>query len=396
MPSLKLKKGRERSVIRRHPWIFASAVAAVEGNPGAGETIQIYSHEEEWLACGSYSPVSQIRIRIWTWDATEIVNEDFFQIRLEKAIHSRLNLIKPEICNAYREVHAESDGMPGLIIDRYGAYRVVQFLACGAEYWRDVILQTLIQRGDCLGIYERSDVDVRQLEGLQPRQGHLWGSVPEEKLMIWEHGFRYYVDIIHGHKTGFYLDQRQNRQVFSEMLPPGATVLDCFSYTGAFTIAALSKGAREVLAIDSSEQALELLHKNLELNGLSDNRLTYLQEDVFSALRSLRDQARLFDVVVLDPPKFASTPAHIQRASRGYKDINLLAMKLLRPGGLLFTFSCSGGIGVELFQKIVADAALDAGRVVKVIRWLGQPEDHPMALNFPEGRYLKGLVCEVE
>jgi 23S rRNA (cytosine1962-C5)-methyltransferase len=396
MLSLTLNKGRERSVIRKHPWIFASAVAALEGNPGAGETIQIHSYQKDWLACGSYSPSSQIRARIWTWDLSEIVNEEFFRIKIDKAIRSRLSFFGSERCNAYREVYAESDGLPGLIIDRYDDYRVIQFLTCGAEYWREAILQALIQRGDCLGVYERSDVDVRQLEGLQPRQGHLWGNIPEEKIVIMEHGFRYYVDIIHGHKTGFYLDQRQNRRVFGEMLPADAEVLDCFCYTGAFTIAALSKGARQVLAIDSSTQASEWIHKNLELNGLTAERLTYLQEDVFSALRRLRDQSRSFDVVVLDPPKFASTPAHIQRASRGYKDINLLAMKLLRPGGLLFTFSCSGGVGVELFQKIVADAALDAGRIVRAICWLGQAEDHPVALNFPEGRYLKGLVCQVE
>lgn len=396
MPSLKLKRGRERSVLRWHPWIFASAVAEVEGNPGAGETVQIYSHEKEWLACGSYSPSSQIRARIWTWNPAKIVNEEFLQARIDKAIRSRLSFIRLEECNAYREVFAESDGLPGLILDRYDDYRVVQFLTCGAEHWREAILQALVLREDCQGIYERSDADVRHLEGLQPRHGLLWGNLPGDSIIIKEHGFRYYVDVIQGHKTGFYLDQRRNRQVFGEMFPSGAEVLDGFCYTGAFTTVALGKGASCVLAIDASEHASEMIVRNLELNGLSEDRLAYLQDDVFSALRSLRDQARAFDVVVLDPPKFASTPAHIQRASRGYKDINLLAMKLLRAGGLLFSFSCSGGVGMDLFQKIVADAALDAGRSARVIRWLGQPEDHAVALSFPEGRYLKGLVCQIE
>jgi 23S rRNA (cytosine1962-C5)-methyltransferase len=293
-------------------------------------------------------------------------------------------------------VFAESDGLPGLMIDRYNEVRVVQFLSAGAERWKETILDFLIGRGDCKTIYERSDVDIRELEGLPKVSGLSWGEEPEDLICIEESGIRYYIDIRQGHKTGFYMDQRENRLIFSELLPEGSTVLDCFSYTGAFTIHALQAGAQKVMAIDSSSSVLSIFEKNLSLNTLSKERVDLIQGDVFSELRSLRDQARTFNVIVLDPPKFASTPSQIHRASRAYKDINLLAFKLLKPGGLLFTFSCSGGLSAELFQKIVADASLDAGRKASIIRWMGQAFDHPVLLSFPEGRYLKGLVCKVD
>ncbi|NIM92680.1 MAG: 23S rRNA (cytosine(1962)-C(5))-methyltransferase RlmI [Anaerolineales bacterium] len=395
MKAIILKGGRERSVMQRHPWIFASAVAEVQGDPEVGGTMEVLSHEGEWLAYAAYSPKSQIQARVWTWNRDEIVNESFLAHRLDTAIKARANLKKTGRTSAFREVHAESDGLPGLIVDRYNDIRVIQFLSAGVERWRQVILDQLTKRGDCAGIYERSDADVRGLEGLPALTGPLWGEAPEPLIDITENNLRYLVDVRNGHKTGFYLDQKENRRAFAEMMQPGASVLDGFSYTGSFSAVALRNGAGRVIAIDSSATALDLIPKNVSLNSLALESLNVMKEDVFVALRLLRDQGREFDHIILDPPKFAPTSAHLQKASRGYKDINLLALKLLKPGGLLFTFSCSGGISPELFQKIVSDAALDAGKRVVVIRWLGQPSDHPVALNFPEGRYLKGLVCQV-
>ena len=395
MKSIVLKSDRERPVLRKHPWIYANSISEVRGDPEFGETVKVLNHGGDWLAYAAFSPHSQIRARIWTWDPSESVDQRFFTQRLERSIAFREKLFKVEDVTAYREVHAESDGLPGLIVDRYGDMRVVQFLFAGVERWRENIIDILSSRGDCKGIFERSDVDVRALEGLPARVGLLWGEEPAGLITIIEYGIRFYADILQGHKTGFYLDQRENRKILRDMMPDGASILDCFSYTGGFTLNALKTNASEVLAIDRSASALDLIDKNVSLNGFDPKRLLLTEGDVFSELRTLRDRDRKFDVIILDPPKFASTPSHVQRAARGYKDINILAFKLLREGGLLFTFSCSGGVSAELFQKIIADAALDAGKRVSVIKWLGQPEDHPVLLSFPEARYLKGFVCRV-
>ena len=394
MHELRLKPGRERSVFRRHPWIFSGAIARVDGQPESGDTVEITDHNGEWLARAAYSPHSQIRARIWTWDHDQAIDADLFQRRLLQAREARNSLADDQSTNAYREVHAESDGIPGLIVDRYNQIRVVQILSAGVERWREVILDAIQQFDECQGIYERSDVEVRQLEGMQPRTGHIWGSEPGDRLVISEHGLGYYVDIPRGQKTGFYLDQRENRRLFRDNLG-GGEVLNCFSYTGGFTVAALSAGVDHVLSIDTSSSALELAVENVQLNELPVDRCEWMEGDVFAELRRLRDRGRRFDAIVLDPPRFAGTVAHVESASRGYKDINLLAFKLLKPGGLLFTFSCSNAVGVELFQKIVAGAALDAGVSATIVGWLGQPADHPVGLNFPEGRYLKGLICRV-
>jgi 23S rRNA (cytosine1962-C5)-methyltransferase len=292
---------------------------------------------------------------------------------------------------AQRLVHAESDGLPGLIVDRYQEWLVVQFLSCGVEYWRQALLAGLVELTGAGNIYERSDADVRQLEGLPTRIGLVHGSDLPVKIWVKEHGLEFAVDICNGHKTGFYLDQRQNRLLLRDFAA-GKEVLDCFSYTGGFLLNALKAGAKSALAIDASFEALELAKENALHNGLADNPLEWLQADVFQALRSFRDQRRSFDLIILDPPKFAPTAAQAERAARGYKDINLLALKLLRPDGVLFTFSCSGGISPDLFQKIVASAALDAGVEAQIIQHMHQAPDHPIALNFPEGEYLKGLV----
>lgn len=389
-----LKRGREEPLLRKHPWLFSGSIQGVEGDPGPGETVEVYDQSGNWIGRGAYSPQSQIRVRLWTWDRDEQVDEAFITERVSASIKRRsAENADPEV-EAYREVHAESDLLPGVIVDRYAGFRVLQLLSVGAERWRDVIVDALSQTGECEGVYERSDVDARSLEGLSPHTGLLWGLEPPDKLEIREHGLRFIVDLRSGHKTGFYLDQRQNRLSSRDWIQ-GGSVLDAFCYTGAFTINACRAGSFEVLAIDSSQDALENAARNLALNAFGNRTVEWRVADVFSALRVLRDQARSFDVVILDPPRFAPTSAHVQRAARGYKDINLLGFKLLNPGGRLITFSCSGGVSPELFQKIVAGAALDAGVDAQIREWLGQPADHPVATAFPEGRYLKGMVCSV-
>ena len=389
---VRLKPRRERSVLKRHPWIFSGAVADVQGEPAAGATVEVTDSAGTWLARGAYSPSSQIRVRLWTWDQAEIVDEAFFARRLGQAILRRQALSASGDTNAYREVHAESDALPGLIVDRYADFRVVQLLSAGAEHWRDALVEALTTRSGVKGIYERSDVSVRELEGLEQRTGMLWGSEPPARLRIEERGAAFWVDVRGGQKTGFYLDQRENRSLLMQGMT-GKDVLNAFAYTGGFTIATLKGGASSVLSVDSSAEALELAKENVALNGLTAERCAWMTGDAFVELRKLRDRAASFDVVVLDPPRFAATAAQAERAARGYKDINLLALKLLRPGGALHTFSCSGGVSADLFEKIVAGAAIDAGVEAVVEEWLGQPVDHPVSLSFPEGRYLKGLVC---
>lgn len=390
---IRLKEGRERSLLRGHPWIFSGALDEHQDAPiPFGATVEIYSQQGEWLARGAYSPQSQIRVRVWTWDADQVVDAAFLRGRLEAAIAARTSLRVDSGFSAFREVYAESDGLPGLIVDRYNRHRVLQFLSAGAEHWRQPLIEALQNIGACEGMIERSDVDVRKLEGLEPQSGLLWGAPPPAKMTVAEAGLEFQVDLLEGHKTGFYLDQRLNRLLLRQLID-GGEVLDAFSYSGGFSLNALKGGAEQVTAIDSSAAALEMLRQNAELNQLPGEKLQTVAGDVFQELRALRDRRRSFDVIILDPPKFAPTISQVQQASRGYKDINLLAFKLLRPGGLLFTFSCSGGVSAELFQKIVAGAAVDAGVQASVIAWMNQPFDHPVPLAFPEASYLKGLVC---
>jgi 23S rRNA (cytosine1962-C5)-methyltransferase len=392
-PRVILKPGREKPLLRRHPWVFSGAITRLEGEPQPGETVCVRSSADAFLAYAAYSPESQIRARVWTWDEAQAVDAAFLRARLENAIAVRKALIEKNITDAVRLVHAESDGIPGLIVDRFGGGLVVQFLSWGVEYWREIILQSLADLVQPAWIYERSDADVRALEGLE-RIGLVDGTQLGEDLVIHEHGLAYVLDVIGGHKTGFYLDQRDNRLAFRELVA-GAEVLDCFAYTGGFTLNALAGGAASVVVVDSSGPALAQARTNITGNHLSPEKVELIEGDVFEVLRKFRDAARSFDAIVLDPPKFAPTSAQVQRAARAYKDINLLAFKLLRPGGKLVTFSCSGGVDAGLFQKIVADAALDAGVQAQIVRYLHQAGDHPVALNFPEGAYLKGLVCRV-
>jgi 23S rRNA (cytosine1962-C5)-methyltransferase len=397
MAAIWLKSGREKSVQHRHPWIFSGAIDHAEGahgDPQMGETVEVRSAAGDWLARAAYSPFSQIRGRIWSWDERERIDAGFIRRRLEQAVHVRQALIPPDETNALRLVHGESDGLPGVVVDRYGDVLVLQILSAGAETWRETLVNGLVELTGLKQVYERSDVDVRSLEGLPERTGAVRGSTPPDRLVIRESGLEFNVDVCTGQKTGFYIDQRRNRQRVGA-LGLGRKVLNCFCYTGAFSVYALAGGAASVLSIDSSASALAMAAENVALNGFPAEKALWLEGDVFHELRTLRDRAESFDAIILDPPKFAPTAAQAERAARGYKDINLLAFKLLRPGGLLFTFSCSGGISADLFQKIVAGAALDAGVDARIVEHMAQGPDHPVALNFPEGAYLKGLVCQV-
>jgi 23S rRNA (cytosine1962-C5)-methyltransferase len=396
LPALILKPKREKSLIGRHPWIFSGAVNRTPEDIKAGDTVDVLAADGRWLARAAYSPRSQIRARVWIFDASESINAGFFDRQLQRALSLRQSILNPSETNACRLVAAESDGLPGLIVDRYAQWLVCQFLTTGAETWKATIVEALAKRiPECNGIFERSDVDVRKKEGLKPITGTLWGQDPPGHIDIMENGCHYRVDVRNGHKTGFYLDQRDNR-AWVAAHAAGAEMLNCFAYTGGFAVAALAAGAVQVVNVDTSAAALDLARIHVSINGWDDRPVAYDTGDVFSRLRQYADDGQHFDLVVLDPPKFVKSKGDLMRASRGYKDINRLAFTLLRPGGLLFTFSCSGLMGRDLFQKIVADAALDAGRQAVILRWLCQAPDHPTALHFPEGSYLKGLICRVE
>lgn len=394
MPSVILKPGRERSVIKRHPWIYSGAVQEVEGNPTSGDTVSILGSSGEALAIGAYSPKSQIRVRIWTWEPGMKIGVDFFRERLSRAISLRDSLVDTRYTNAFRLVHGESDGLPGLIVDSYANILVMQCLSWGIERWRDTLVDLLVELTGSTNLYERSDVDVRKLEGMSPRVGVLRGQITRGQVKVYEGELNYLVDIHNGHKTGFYLDQRSNRRKVG-LLASGRNVLDCFAYTGGFTISALENGAKTITSIESSKDAISLLQVNLKLNHLDERQTNCIQGNVFKVLRKFRDENKKFDMIILDPPKLASSTAQVSRAARGYKDLNLLGLKLLNPGGLLVTFSCSGGITSDLFQKIVFGASVDAGIQAQIVDRLGQDSDHPIGLNFPEGEYLKGLILYI-
>lgn len=394
MPTLQLKPGREKSVLRRHPWIFSGSVERLEGEALSGETVVICSADGTRLALGAFSPQSQIAARVWSFDPGVAVDAAFFRARLRLALQLRQQVASLRAGTACRLVNAEADGLPGVIVDRYGEFLVCQFLSAGAELHRDELVRALSELHPCKGIYERSEASVRGKEGLEARAGLLWGEEPPELIEVSEGESRFLVDVRHGHKTGFYLDQRDNRRLLLQYAQ-GREVLNCFAYTGAFAVWALQGGAARVTEVEESEAALALGRRHLALNSLETADHEQIEGDVFKVLRQFRDSRRSFDLIVLDPPKFAESQHQLERACRGYKDINLLAFKLLRPGGVLFTFSCSGQVGLDLFQKVVADAALDAGREAQILQRLGQAPDHPVSLAFPEAGYLKGLVCRV-
>jgi 23S rRNA (cytosine1962-C5)-methyltransferase len=397
MNTLELKPGKEKSLERRHPWVFSGAIAQVSGGePQDGETVRIQSADGRFLAWAAYSQKSQIRARVWSWREQTEIGPEFLRARLAEALDLRRMLFPEQPDGGIRLVHAESDGLPGLIVDRYADMLVMQCLSSGPERWREALADLLVELTGLQRIYERSDAEVRKLEGLEERVGPLSGDFTAEAgaaplAWIEENGIKFGVDYRGGHKTGFYLDQRLNRAMIRDV-SRGRRVLDCFAYTGGFSLSALAGGADHVTLVDSSAPALETAWENIQANQLPKERVTRVEGDVFTVLRAYRDRGLKFDLIVLDPPKFAPTAALAERAARGYKDINLLAFKLLAPGGLLATFSCSGGVDEALFQKIVAGAALDAGRDAKILRRLGQSPDHPIGLAYPEGAYLKGFL----
>ncbi len=389
-----LKRGRAKPVLQRHPWVFSGAIARVEGDPADGDVVDVLDAGRNWLGRGYLNRHSQIRVRLLTWEQAEPVDRAFWRRRLERAIRARRPLAKAPATNAYRLIYAESDYLPGLIVDRYGEWLLVQFLTLGVVRWKRELVDLLVELVDGVrGVYERSDVDVRAKEGLDPQTGLLWGEEPPESLRIIEDGHRFLIDVRQGHKTGFYLDQRDNRARAS-FYSEEADVLDAFAYTGGFGVYAARGGARHVTLVESSTDALDLARRNFALNDVPEGNTEWVEGDVFSVLRGYRSEGRRFDVIVLDPPKFAHSRREVKQATRAYKDINLLAFQLLRPGGVLFTTSCSGAISADLFQKIVFGAALDAGREAQITGYLTQGADHPVALTFPEGAYLKGLICQ--
>ncbi len=393
-----LAPGRERSVLRGHPWLFSRAIARVEGEPRPGEVVAVHAADGTFLAWGDFSPASQIRVRLHSRQPSP-PDADFWRERLRQAIETRSSLPTEGITDALRLVNAESDGLPGLIVDRYGAVIVLQLLTAGMEARRALIAELLLALLKPRTLYERSDVEVRRRERLPLRKGLLHGAEPPRRVEVRENGLRFLVDVVAGHKTGFYLDQRENRALVRRWMRArrasggGGKLLNVFAYTGGFSLYALEGGATEVVEVDSSAEALALGAEIRQLNARGEIPVEARQADAFEALRQLRREGRRFDLIVLDPPKFAFTRRDVQRAARGYKDINLQALHLLEPGGLLFTFSCSGAIGADLFRKIVFGAAVDAGREVQVIAQLRQGADHPVAITFPEGEYLKGLLC---
>ncbi len=389
MKSIRLRPDKERALQRRHPWVFEGSIARGSADPG--ETVRVEDADGRFLAWGAYSGSSMIRVRAWSFLEPERIDRAFFERRIARSLALRGRL--PVASNAVRLVHGEADGLPGLIVDRYGDTLCAQFLSAGVERWKPALADALLAASGCTRLYERSDASVRTLEGLPPVSGWLRGEGSTE-LAIEEHGWKLTLDVEGGHKTGFYLDQRDNRALLGRWVQERGCqqVLNAYCYTGGFSIAALAGGAAHVTSVDSSGPALERVQAHVALNGFDASRNECVDADVNAYLRSSLAAGRRFDAIVLDPPKFASSAAHAERAARAYKDINRLALMLLEPGGLLFTFSCSGGVSADLFHKIVAGAAMDAGVDGVIVSRLGAAPDHPQTLFFPEGEYLKGLL----
>lgn len=389
-----LKQGREKSVNNRHPWIFSGAIGRVEGNPANGDVVDVWNSKARFVGRGIYNDKSQIQVRLLTWNPNDSIDEDFWRRRIRRAIAGRQALLESPDTDAFRLVYSEADGVPGFIADQYGTWLVVQFLSMAVERYRQTIIDILVDLVAPQGVYDRSEGESREKEGLVSVTGPVWGEIPPDMIEITENGHTFLVDIKLGQKTGFYLDQRENRQKASKYFP-NKEILNAFAYTGAFSVYAAYAGAKRIMNIDSSERALQIAERNMRRNGFGEREDIYAVADVFEIMRAYRDNNWKFDVVILDPPKFAHSKRQVDKATQGYKDINLLAMKLLKPSGVLISFSCSGSISSDLFQKVLFGAAVDAGRHVQIIERLTQGPDHPVLLTFPESEYLKGLVCRV-
>ncbi|GAB4324818.1 MAG: 23S rRNA (cytosine(1962)-C(5))-methyltransferase RlmI [Candidatus Zixiibacteriota bacterium] len=389
-----LKSGKEKPGRIRHPWVFSGAIQRVHGNPQAGDIVEVRESDNRFVAYGYYNPKSQIVVRLLSWDQSEIITEEWWIRRLSESLGRRRSLIDSGVTNAVRLVHAEADRLPGLIVDTFDNLLVLQAQTAGIDRVKPLIIKHLQDTLAPSSILERTDPQARSLEGLPPARGPLEGPNPPMTVTIEEYGRKFLVDVLRGQKTGFYLDQRENRRIVADYAGD-REVLDCFAYTGGFTVHAMGKGARAITCIESSAPSMQLLRQNVDLNCRSQSPIELICDNAFERLRKFRDGGRQFDLVILDPPKLAPTRAHVDKALRSYKDLNLLAMKVLRPDGILATFSCSSAVNPGRFQNAVAWAALDAGRDVQVIQRLGQPSDHPVLLSFPESEYLKGLICRV-
>ena len=390
IPMIRLKPGREKSVHRRHPWVFSGAVESEVDANQPGQTVRVESSSGKFLGFAAWSPESQIRLRFWSFNEQDQIDENFIYFRLKKALsyRSSSNLAS----NAQRLINGEADGLPGLIVDQYNQVLVLQILSVGVEHWKKVLIRQLVDLTGLECVFERSDAEVRRLEGLERQCGLILGKLPPN-LLIQEHGIEYYIDVENGQKTGFYLDQRANRAKIQE-ISKYKEILNCFCYTGGFSLNALCGGAKFVTSIDSSRQALQMAKMNTKINGLPAAKTEWIEADVFKSLRKFRDQGRNFDLIILDPPKFAPTKQSVEKASRAYKDINLLAMKLLNAGGLLASFSCSSAMSAELFKKILASSAEDVRQDFSILDTFSADQDHPQLLSFPEGEYLKGLLLQ--
>jgi 23S rRNA (cytosine1962-C5)-methyltransferase len=389
MPRVYLKQGRDRPVRNGHPWIFSGAIEVIEGDPGAAGIADVFDSEKHWIARGLFSPRSQIRVRVLTWEKEE-VDRDFFTRRLSQALSIREKLLR-EVTNAYRIVNGEGDFLPGLIVDRYNEFLVCQFFTAGMDFFKPLIIDSLSSLLTVKGVFEKSEGRVRDEEGIEPSVGVLAGEPPPETISIEENGFKFVVDVQRGQKTGFFLDQRDNR-AFLTTISREKKILNCFAYSGAFSVYALAGGAKEIVSLDSSRPALDLAERNLALNGFEIGGSELLKGDAFTYLKEC-DTA--FEMIILDPPSLARKRGDVGAATGGYKFLNLHALRHVRPGGFLITFSCSQHLSIDLFQKVVFGAAVDAGRRVTILKRLGQPIDHPVSLHHPEGEYLKGLVLRV-
>lgn len=394
MVEIKLKKGKEKAVYQRHPWVFSGALDKVKGKPENGDVVKVLDAQGEFLAYGYYNDQSRVAVRLLEWDENVSIDEAWYEQKVNTAIDGRAHLLANEATTACRLIFSEADFLPGLIVDRYADFLSVQILSSGIEKAKETIIKVLVKRLQPKGIFDRSDATARTHEGITAENGLLWGENPAEFIEIKENGIKYHINIAEGQKSGFYCDQRDNRSILASY-GKGKTVLDCFSYSGGFSLNAFAQGAAEVTSVDSSALAIETLKQNMVLNQFDAAKHVAIQSDVNKQLRQFNDEGKKFDVVVLDPPKYAPSRSALDRAARAYKDLNRRGLMLLESGGLLATFSCSGAVDIETFKQIIAWAALDAGKEVQIIKQFCQPEDHPVRLSFPEGEYLKGLLLRV-
>jgi 23S rRNA (cytosine1962-C5)-methyltransferase len=389
-----LKKGKEKAALQRHPWIFSGALDRIKGSPANGEVVRVLAADKEFLAYGYFNEKSRVAVRMLEWDEAKTIDRDWYLQKIRTAIASRAHVLRNGDTNTCRLVFSEADFLPGLIVDRYADFLSLQILSAGIENAKEEIISILREELQPKGIFDKSDATARGHEDLEVTNGLLWGEHPPEFLEVKENGILYHINIAGGQKSGFYCDQRDNRQILAAYTA-GKTVLDCFSYSGGFSLNSLKAGAAHVTSVDSSALALETLQQNMDLNGFDKAQSTVVQSDVNKQLRAFKEEGKKFDVIVLDPPKYAPSRSALDRAARAYKDLNRHGMGLLESGGLLATFSCSGAVDIETFKQIIAWAALDAGKEIQIVKQFSQPEDHPVRISFPEGEYLKGLLLRV-